>query len=316
MIALASAVLALFPVPNEAPPGFDRHTCKDAFQRSVTYYISNGDPEKRLPLVLVVLGSGGQSAWMRVGNQIYGGIQNLVLGEAKGMARVVVVEKPGVSFCYSPAQPGTALGCPEEFLREHTLPRWAEANVAALKNAWTLPGVDKDRTLVVGHSEGGIVAARTAAMLPKITHLGVLAGGGPSQLFDLALVAGRTSPGAATQVYTQWAKIQADPLSTKEFAWGHPYLRWSTFLSSSTTEEAKKSKAKIFAAAGTLDTAVPIESFDMFQAKILASGRDATFVRIDGADHGFAKKDDPAGPPIGFQSVARRMMAWFLSSKK
>ena len=41
-----------------------------------------------------------------------------------------------------------------EFLTEHTLPRWAEANCAALRAAWTLPNVDAKRTLAAGHSEG------------------------------------------------------------------------------------------------------------------------------------------------------------------
>ena len=44
--------------------------------------------------------------------------------------------------------------------------------------------MDAARTLVIGHSEGGIVAAYVAAKLPKVTHVASLAGGGPTQLFD------------------------------------------------------------------------------------------------------------------------------------
>ena len=93
-------------------------------------------------------------------------------------------------------------GCQSLFTKpgdkEHTLPRWAEANAAALKAAWTLPGVDAGRTLVIGHSEGAIVAARVAADLPGVTHVASLAGGGPTQLFSLAELASRPRPDGGT----------------------------------------------------------------------------------------------------------------------
>ncbi|HEX6838567.1 MAG TPA: hypothetical protein VF334_18445 [Polyangia bacterium] len=86
---------------------------------------------------------------------------------------------------------GTAEGCSAEFLREHMLSRWAEAVAAAIRSAVKLPEVDPRRLLVVGWSEGGIVAARVAADHPRmVTHVASLAGGGPTQLFDLVVAAG------------------------------------------------------------------------------------------------------------------------------
>jgi pimeloyl-ACP methyl ester carboxylesterase len=57
---------------------------------------------------------------------------------------------------------GAATDGSREFLEEHTLPRWAIANVAALKAVLARPEIDPKRVLVVSHSEGGIVAARLA----------------------------------------------------------------------------------------------------------------------------------------------------------
>ena len=62
---------------------------------------------------------------------------------------------------------------------------------ATIRAARTLPFVDTGRTLVVGHSEGAIVAARVAADNDWVTHIASLAGGGANLLFDLMETARR-----------------------------------------------------------------------------------------------------------------------------
>jgi hypothetical protein len=165
---------------------FQRFTTQDTLGRTITFYLSVPSKEAagKCPVALFVQGSGCQSLFKKQGDAIQGGLQNLLLKEVKGRARVLVVEKPGVKFLDAPPKPGSTEGASEEFLKEHTLSRWAEANVAALQAAWTLPGIDDSRTLAVGHSEGAIVVARVAAELPKVTHVASLAGGGPTQLFQ------------------------------------------------------------------------------------------------------------------------------------
>ena len=206
---------------------------------------------KRLPVVLFVQGSGSQSLWVKNGDRIGGGLQNLVLRLAKDRARVVVVEKPGVQFLDCPKQPGTAIEGSREFLVEHTLPRGAEANAAALKAVLSQPEIDSSRVLVMGHSEGGIVAARIAAEMPAVTHAAPLGCGGVTQLYSLAELARRSAPpgqavAAMQSVYDEWAKIQARPDSIEDFWMGHPYRRWSTFLRNSVVAKLKKSHAKIY----------------------------------------------------------------------
>src|SRR5262249_55685248 len=203
-------------------------------------------------VALFTAGSGCQSLFRKQGERITGSYQNLLFAEAKGRVRVLVVEKPGVKFLDAPVPPGNARGASEEFLKEHTLPRWAEANVAALRAAWTLPGIDPTRALVLGHSEGGIVAARVAAELPQVTHVASLAAGGPTQLFDLAEVRRRSQPNdkpgdaerRVREVYEEWSRIQKDPDSINKFWLGHPYRRWSSFLKHSVAEELLRPKAK------------------------------------------------------------------------
>ncbi len=177
--------------PTPLGVAFDRYTTRDSFGRTISFYLSQ--PPKgvtgKLPLEVFVQGSGCSSHFRKRDGKVYGGLQNILLMVTKGRARVLVVEKPGVEFGTMPKQPGSAEEGSAEFRREHVLPRWVEAIAVALRAARTLPDVDAERTLVVGHSEGGIVAAHVAAADKQVTHVGVLAGGGPTQLFDLVELA-------------------------------------------------------------------------------------------------------------------------------
>jgi dienelactone hydrolase len=284
---------------------FVRRTCRDRFGRAVTYYLSN--EKGKLPITLLIPGSGGQSIWVVRDGKLYGGLQNLLKQAAEGRVRVLAVEKVGIPFAFQPPRPGTAEGAPEEFLKEHTLDRWAEANEAALRDAWRRKDVDRTHTLVIGHSEGGIVAARVAAEVPKVTHLGLLASGGANQLYDLS----QLLPSGAPAVYAQWKEIQKDPASTSKFAWGHPYRRWSSFLSDSTLAETVRSKANVFVAQGTSDRNVVPSGADLLNAELTARGRSVVYERVVGGDHSFSQPGDSSRAD-GFRAVFQRVLGWFL----
>lgn len=300
------------------PIPFDRYTVKDKFDRTITCYLSRPTKEqegKSLPVVLFIQGSGSQSLFMKRGEQIAGGLQNLILKRVGDQARVLVVEKPGVKFLDFPSRPGSAQDASEEFLREHTLDRWAEANAAALRSVCKLENIDASRSLVMGHSEGGIVAAAVAAKLPEVTHVASLAGGGPTQLVDLVELRRQPSPEdkpgdvelRVQAAYEDLKKIQADPQSITEFWMGHPYRRWSTFLASSVVDELKKSKARIYLAQGSDDKAVWPKSYDFAVAELRAQGRDVTGDYVVGGDHGFQSSTNPNG----LIDVIDRTLKWF-----
>ena len=310
--------------PTDLNVPFHRYTTKDALDRTITFYVSAAPADNtkaRLPIALFIQGSGCQPVFPRKGDRPSAGIPGLLLEEANGMVRVLVVEKPGVNFLDQPTRPGSAEEASKEFLREHTLPRWTEANVAALRAAWILPDVDPNLTLVMGHSEGGLVAARVAAKLPQVTHVASLAGGGPTQLFSLAELFARPrpddGPGDAAKrrqaVYEEWAQIQTDPNSITKFWMGHPYRRWSTFLSYSLTTELLRTEARIYLAHGTNDMATPVTAFDVARAELAVHKRDVTAERLEGADHGFRTEAMPEGSPDGLQALFGRVLAWFLT---
>lgn len=184
---------------------YERFATRDHFGRGITFYLSRvPQTSSPLPLVVYIQGSGCGSLFDRKDAKVFPKLGHATLVDVtRGKARVLIVEKPGVAFLEQTENCGQA----SEFNREHTLERWAEAVESALRAARTLGQVSSDRAAVIGHSEGGLVACRVARDLPGIvTHVVSMAGGGPSQLFDLIEFARRgayfrnTSEEAAARV--------------------------------------------------------------------------------------------------------------------
>jgi dienelactone hydrolase len=296
--------------PVELGVPFNRYTTTDAHGRKISFYLSSGGGKPQ-PLAVFIQGSGCDSQFKRSRDRIAGGYQNILRSAGKGQVRVMAVEKPGVQFLDASRQPGSAVGCSQEFLEQHTLPLWADAINVAIRAAVTLPGIDASRVLVAGHSEGGIVAARVAADNSQVTHVALLSGGGPAQLFQRAEDARQKGGEAAAEsVYRAWAEIEKDPESTAKFFQGHPYRRWSSFLVTSPIQELLRSNAQIYAAQGTRDPTVPIVELDLLRAELAAHKRDAVIDRIEGADHALNK--DGQSPPRGMSEVLERVVAWFV----
>lgn len=314
-----SPVLAGDKIPGQP---FTRHATTDRFGREITFYLSEEpDASARLPLVVYIHGSGSQSLFGKRGDRIIPQAgQGTVADVARGRARLLIVEKPGVKFLDTPERGGGATEASEEFAREHTLDRWAEAVGAAIKSAREMPQIDPQRVVVIGHSEGGLVACKVAADNNFITHVACLAGGGPTQLFDLVELAREGKFAAPVSedpevrvrfIYDEYAKVVADPDSTTKQFMGHPNRRWSSFLASSPMQELARTDAKIYIAQGGKDAAVHPMSFHMLRAALFAQGKDVTVDFVTQADHSFNIVDE-SGKPVksDWDGLIARILAW------
>jgi len=317
------------PIPRSR---WARYFTRDVLDRVIVFYVCapRGDAAQEstpLPVIVFVQGSGSQSVFTRVETPdgvrySPSGGQGSVAQAARERALAIVVEKPAVRFAESPARPGSGEQGSDEFRREHTLERWCAAVSAALKAALTLPRADRTRVLVEGHSEGGLVACKVAADNPEVTHIATLAGGGPTQLYDLIELARRGDfCGNSTQggdecvrrMLTMWERVLANPDASDEFFLGHPHRRWSTFLATSPMEQLAKTRARVFIGQGQDDRAVLPASADILYASLRASGREATLARVPG-DHAFMLASKDGGPdPAGWQAMHDRVVEWFLA---
>lgn len=297
---------------QEVIPGtpFQRYSTVDRWGRKVTFFLDSTTGSAPLPLMVWVQGTGCASLFGRDGKRITQGVQVLLHDVAAGRARVLAVEKPGVEFLDAQPDAGNSGTCRPEFLREHTLDRWAEAIGASIQAAWKLPGVDSSRTLVIGASEGGIVAVHVSNVLPTVTHAASLSGGGPIHLYDFAEFVRRRKLDPEKEVYDCYKDILHDPTSTTKFCWGHPYRMLLSFLQTSVLEECLRSKAKLYLVQGTADESNFIAGFDVMRAELARSQREAVFERVEGADHGLDKPGQM--PPDGLLEVLGRVANWFL----
>ena len=304
---------------------FEAFTTRDTFERNIRFYLSKtkpGNESKRLPLVVVIQGSGCQSIFVEVntpdGVRVAStGPEAVILKSFRDKCRVLVVEKPGVPFKFQPRRPGSSEEGSPEYLKEFSLGRWVQAIHAATLAASRLPQVDSSQTLVLGHSEGGQVACELAKLHPKITHVAVMAGGGPTQLFDFlkfARLGQMYDPNASPDervaaLMNDWKKVLADPTATDKFILGHTHLRWSSFTRSSPVEAILQSKAKVFIAQGTNDTNSLPDSAEVLYAELLARGREVVYERVEGGNHGFMRDGDNGK---GWFETNEKAVRWFL----
>jgi pimeloyl-ACP methyl ester carboxylesterase len=314
LVSLTS--LGAIAIDGGAVPGtaFHRYSTQDQFGRNITFYLSDSSTVRSTPLAVFVQGSGCASLFQRHGERIMQGAFVLLLDATRGRARVLVVEKPGVQFLDKQADPVDAKTCRPEFLAEHTLDRWTGAIVASIKAAHDLPGIDGSKTLVIGGSEGGVVAVHLTNVMPSVTHAASIAGGGPNHLFALADYVRRQGLDPEVDVYNCWAKILRDPDSTTEFCWGHPYRLWSSLLKTSLTQECLESRAALYLIHGTADEWSSIAAFDVMRAELAAKQRKAVFERIEGANHSLTRANEK--PEDGLMAAFGRVVDWFVETAR
>jgi len=292
---------------------FHRYVAESGGKR-ITFYLSNAEATGHsAPLMVWIQGTGCSSHFGRKGDRITSGLQSLLYSVAGGRARILAVEKPGVEFLDEPSDAGDASTCRPEFRAGYTLNRWAEAIAAAIQAAQLLPGVDRSKTLAVGHSEGGIVAMRVSNVSTVVTHAASLSGGGPVYLFHMAEFMRQRDLDAEKEVYACWDEIVKDPDSATKYCWGQTYRQWTSFMKTSIIQEALASHASLYFAHGSADAQNSIFGFDVLRAELAARQRTAVFERIEGADHALDLPNQPV--PNGLEIVFRHVVDWFLAAK-
>jgi predicted esterase len=279
----------------------------------VRYVISR--PAQRAPLVLYVQGSGCIPPFTGLGTPNRAStIFSWVPLAQQGRYAVMAVDKPYQPEALQGGQQGTALACPKAFNDDFSYDRWLATLVRAVRHAATLPYVDARRVLVIGISEGATMAAGLARALPAVTDVALVGGSGPTQMFDFAANIYRSDAADADKLRrlqefdATVSDIKADPASTVKFAWGHTYLRWSSFFAQSSGDNLAHAKARIYLASGMQDDSVPILSTEAMYAQLRAQGRDVTFRRVPGANHSLQAQGQPF-PDV--QKEYDGIMRWF-----
>ena len=279
---------------------------------AIEYFLSK--PDHPAPLVLYIQGSGCTPVFTGLGTEHRASTVFSYLSTVKsGKYAVMVVNKP-----YSPKERvgdgGTATACPPAFNDYFTVENWVRDLRLAVGQARRMPWVDARRTLVIGVSEGATVAAALAAQDGGVSHVALLGASGPTQLYDFIVAAYKSSSNdddvtrRLDELEATRRRIAALPDSATEFAWGHPYKRWTSFFQTSSTVNLLHSQARIYLASGMQDASVPILSTESMYSELLTSGHDVTMRRVPHAEHSLLP------PDVSYEQLQpeyQRVLDWF-----
>ena len=92
---------------------------------------------------------------------------------------------------------------------------------------------------------------------------------------------------------------------------GHTFRYWVSFSTMSTLHNLLESKAALYLAQGTVDEKCAVDGYELLYAQLVECGRTPTTQLIEGADHGFAFRDQPERD--GWREQLRTVVDWFLS---
>lgn len=139
--------------------------------------------------------------------------------------------------------------------------------------------------VLVGISEGGMVAARVARARSDVTHLIVIGDGGWSMRENLNLL---SDPETVSE---EWSKIASDPSSITKTWLGNPYRYWFDVMDYSPLEDYLALDIPVLIAVGERDRSVSsLSALDVKRAATTSGKKNIGVVVYPGADH-FLKAD-------------------------
>lgn len=297
-------------VPNQPYQKYELKKGRD----TVTYYLSVTSQKEKLPLLVYIQGSSINSHFAQKNNKIVPTSGHDAFEEVtRNKYRILIIEKPGVNYLQK--------GASSSFDQKFSLENWSKNIVTAIDNVMKNEKIDPEKVMLVGHSEGGVVAARVAKLLRnKVSHVTIMAGEGPSQLYSLYKFAEEgiffntkehNMPTVAERinyVYGKWNDILADPTSTEKKFWGFTYLRWSSLAGTSVIEELSDFHGRILLLQGTADKSVYPESAVIAYNSLRSKGRKVELLQINNADHSFNIKNQPEVD--GWKMAIEKIISW------
>ena len=102
-----------------------------------------------------------------------------------------------------------------------------------------------------------------------------------------------------------------DPYSVTNKFGGFTYLRWSSFLSTSVSEQLDDYSGNIFIIQGQADQQVYPESAVVLYTSLLAKNKNVQLDMVSGADHSFKNENNPTCADGWVKSI-NKVLNWFI----
>lgn len=219
-------------------------TFKDGGQ-ALYYSFTLGAPSAESILIFFVSGSGCASVKGR-----FPGYFDPIRHQLD--ARVFVLQKRGVK------ENSRGHICPRAFALTDYFDQTVADQTEFIHHQLAMQAAPPEAVLLMGASEGAIVAAKIASMDARMTHLALIGSGGSTVRENLRLLSQKIRYLRAPE--KKFAAIAADPGSITQSAWGHSHRYWSSLLDVDIGDLLLSLDIPIVMAMGEQDKSVPVET--------------------------------------------------------
>jgi len=231
---------------------------------SVYYSFTVGDA---LQPETVIFYAGGSGCWSRKS------VMPEYLSGLTVSARVFVLNKR-----FMPDRSIGIFDCGEDFYLANHPSQWISDYSEFIEAQLGTLSPKPKNIVMVGVSEGGLVATKIAARTPAITHLAVISYGGYSvrQMYKILEQKGRSQ----VDVDDLWKEVPSDPRSIEKEWNGSTYRWWSDMMDIDPLSDFLKLNIPIIVGAGEKDQSMPVESALFLAAKFKEAGKDNLILKV------------------------------------
>lgn len=273
-------------------------------------YARENSLSRKKPLFIYLQGSGAEPIFQKSDR---GTLNQLFISpkDVRDQYYYVVIDKPAIPFVSS-----GKFEVPQQYHDLLTRLYRAEAASAVINHLLKMKWVDKTKVVVAGHSEGARVVPLVARLNRHVTHIGIFAGGGLTQMFNFVTnvrkdvrsgkMSAEEGEAEIKKLDEQFRAIYADRNSATKMWLGHSYKRWASFFEPP-LDDLLKLNVPTYLSANTEDVNESVERADMIYLEFLRQGKTNLTYKVNwNCDHFYMCKETTAGQ---VKTISRREQA-------
>jgi len=276
------------------------------------------------PVILLLQGSGANSVFAYKEDKIYKPFLFKELLKHNKEWHIVCVEKRGVQLGDHVNASGFK-NCSQEFIKYYIKENRVSDINTVINYLHDHNISNKEELIIIGHSEGAMIAPSVAAINSKVTHIALFGFSATHGLLDFLI--------------SQRIQLESNKIDEKEFhenydwlvstfkdvyhnrepereLFGHTYKRWLSFSFEKSLDDLLRVEAPIFLGIGSSDRSAPPLGSDIVIEEFIKAGKDnLTYKNYLGFDHDFMKKDKDK-TYYGHSEVLVDILEWVRKTKK
>lgn len=288
--------------------GLKKYAINDPKLGLIEYFIDTVGINKKAPVVIYLQGSEGVSLVFSFTSTLGNGeMQNFsesLMKKLEDKFHFIVISKPGTPFydtllCKTEGfeeilHKYLKNKVTEEYYNKISLTYRASVASTVIDKVFRDIKVDKDKIVIWGSSEGGMVCPFLANKNKKITHLVSEVGTGLNPFYMyINIIRERATKGELTYSQAQqkvdslllvYKEIVENPLSTDKQLFGFTYKYWGTHLTSGSIDNWLEVDIPMFIVAGAKDLNIPVACTDNVLLELIRNKKDITYrISAEGA---------------------------------